>query len=187
MDHAMRNKYEKEEELSNARKEKMGVTENKKINMNKLKLTLIALFFARIIVAQNLSPTVVNSSGGVIQNSNHSLEWSLGELAVSTLTSPVNLLTQGFLQPTTTIVGTEAAFDESRFSAFPNPVSDWLNLQTDIAEIETVQIHDVLGKVVLQSTFQPSIDVHQLNSGVYIVSLFNGQNLFLHSFKISKI
>lgn len=165
----------------------MGVTENKKINMNKLKLTLIALFFARIIVAQNLSPTVVNSSGGVIQNSNHSLEWSLGELAVSTLTSPVNLLTQGFLQPTTTIVGTEAAFDESRFSAFPNPVSDWLNLQTDIAEIETVQIHDVLGKVVLQSTFQPSIDVHQLNSGVYIVSLFNGQNLFLHSFKISKI
>ncbi len=67
MVHAMRNKYEKEEELSNARKEKMGVTENKKINMNKLKLTLIALFFVRIIVAQNLSPTVVNSSGGVIQ------------------------------------------------------------------------------------------------------------------------
>ncbi len=82
------------------------------------------------------------------------------------------------MQPTTTIVGTEAAFDESRFSAFPNPVSDWLNLQTDIAEIETMQIHDVSGRVVLQSTFQPSIDVHQLNSGMYIVSLFNDQNQF---------
>lgn len=155
--------------------------------MIKFNLTLVALLFVRIIEAQNLSPTVVNSSGGVISNSSNSLEWSLGELAVSTLTSPSNLLTQGFLQPTTTIVGTDAPFDESRFSAFPNPVSDWLNLQTDIPDIQIVQIHDVLGRIVLQSTFQPSIDVHQLNSGMYIVSLFNDQTQFLHSFKINKI
>jgi len=155
--------------------------------MNKIIPTLIALSFARMIAAQNLSPTVVNSSGGVISNSSNSLEWSLGELAVSTLTSTNNLLTQGFLQPTTTIVGTEAPFDESRFSAFPNPVSDWLNLQTDIPEIETVQVHDISGRLVLQSTFQPSLDVHQLISGMYIVSLFNDQTQFLHSFKINKI
>ncbi len=150
-------------------------------------LTLLALLFVRIIGAQNLSPTVVNSSGGVISNGFNSLEWSLGELAVSTLTSPANLLTQGFLQPTTTIVGTETPFDENRFSAFPNPVSDWLNLQTDISEIETVQMHDILGRLVLQSIFQPSIAVHQLNSGTYLVSLFNEQTQLLHSFKIIKI
>lgn len=155
--------------------------------MIKFSFTLAALLFVRIIEAQNLSPTVVNSSGGVISNSSNSLEWSLGELAVSTLTSPNNLLTQGFLQPTTTIVGTEAAFDESRFSAYPNPVSDWLNLQTDIAEIKTMHMHNVSGRLVLQSTFQPSLDVHQLISGIYIVSLFNDQNQFLHSFKINKI
>ena len=148
---------------------------------------LYALSFVRTIEAQNLSPTVVNSSGGVIQNSSHSLEWSLGELAVSTLTSPANLLTQGFLQPTTTTVGTEDLFDESRFSAFPNPVSDWLNLQTDIPDIKTVQVHDVLGSLVLQSGFQPLIDLHQLEIGTFVVSLFDNQNQFLHSFKISKI
>jgi hypothetical protein len=148
---------------------------------------LFALSFVRTIEAQNLSPTVVNSSGGVIQNSSHSLEWSLGELAVSTLTSPANLLTQGFLQPTTTTVGTEDLFDESRFSAFPNPVSDWLNLQTDIPDIKTVQIHDVSGRLVLQSGFQSLIDLHQLEIGTFVVSLFDNQNQFLHSFKISKI
>lgn len=148
---------------------------------------LYALSFVRTIEAQNLSPTVVNSSGGVIQNSSHSLEWSLGELAVSTLTSPVNLLTQGFLQPTTSTVGTEDHFDESRFSAFPNPVSGWLNLQTDIPDIKTVQIHDVSGRLVLQSGFQSLIDLHQLEIGTFVVSLFDNQNQFLHSFKISKI
>ncbi len=155
--------------------------------MLKFNFTLCALLFIRMIEAQNLSPTVVNSSGGVVSNSSNSLEWSLGELAVSTFTSPADLLTQGFLQPTITIVGTEAPFDESRFSAFPNPVSDWLNLQTDIPEIKTVQVHDILGRLVFQSTIQPGIDVHQLNSGIYIISLFSKQNEFLHSFKINKI
>ena len=155
--------------------------------MIRFSVFLLALLFVRTIEAQNLSPTVVNSSGGVISNSSHSLEWSLGELAVSTLTSPNNLLTQGFLQPTTTIVGTEELFDESRFSAFPNPVANWLNLQTDISDIETVQVHDVLGRLVLQSPFLPIMDVHALNTGAFVVSLFDKQKQFLHSFKINKI
>lgn len=155
--------------------------------MIRISILLLALLFVRTIEAQNLSPTVVNSSGGVIQNSSHSLEWSLGELAVSTLTSPANLLTQGFLQPNVTIVGIEDLFDESRLAVFPNPVSDWLNLQTDIQDIKTVQVHDVLGRLVLQSGFQPLLDVQQLESGTFIVSLFDKQNQFLHSFKINKI
>lgn len=155
--------------------------------MIRFSILLLALLFVQTIEAQNLSPTVVNSSGGIIQNSSHSLEWSLGELAVSTLTSPANLLTQGFLQPNVTIVGTKDLFDESRLAVFPNPVSDWLNLQTDIPNIKTVQVHDVLGRLVLQGGFQPLLDVQQLGSGTFVVSLFDKQNQFLHSFKINKI
>lgn len=155
--------------------------------MVRFSILLFVLLFARTIEAQNLSPTVVNSSGGVISNSSNSLEWSLGELAVSTLTGPTNLLTQGFLQPETGIVPTHDIFDESRFLAFPNPVRDKLSLQTDISEIATVQVHDVSGRLVLQTGFQPSIDLSNLNSGTYIVLLFNKQNISLHSFKISKI
>lgn len=155
--------------------------------MIRISILLLALLFVRTIEAQNLSPTVVNSSGGVIQNSSHSLEWSLGELVVSTLSSPNNLLTEGFLQPNLAIVGTEDLFDESRLAVFPNPVSDWLNLQTDIPDIKTVQVHDVLGRLVLQSGFQPLLDVQQLERGTFVVSLYDKQNQFLHSFKINKI
>lgn len=155
--------------------------------MIKCKWTLFALLFARMMAAQNLSPTVVNASGGVIQNGFHSLEWSLGELVVSTLTSPANILTQGFLQPTANTVGTNDLFDESRFTVFPNPVSDWLNVQTDIPDIQTIRVYDVLGRLVLQSGFQSTLDVHKLNSETYIISLFDKSNKFLHSFKIYKI
>ena len=155
--------------------------------MIRFSISLLTFLFVRTIEAQNLSPTVINSSGGVIQNNSHSLEWSLGELTVSTLTSPVNLLTQGFLQPNVTIVGTEDFFDESRLAVFPNPVSNWLNLQTDILDIKTVQVHDVLGRLVLQSEFQPLLDIHQLENGTFIISFFDKQSQFLHSFKINKI
>lgn len=158
-----------------------------KFEMTRLMILLFVLLFVRTIEAQNLSPTVVNSTGGVIQNNSHILEWSLGELAVSTLASSNNLLTQGFLQPNVTIVGTEDLFDESQLAVFPNPVSDWLNLQTDIPDIKTIQVHDVLGRLVLQREFQPLLDIHQLASGTLIISLFNKQNQFLHALKINKI
>jgi hypothetical protein len=155
--------------------------------MTRWTILLLTLLFFQTMGAQSTSPTVVNSAGGVIQNNSHSLEWSLGELAVSTLTSPNNLLTQGFLQPNVIIVGTEDLFDESRLMVFPNPVSDWLNLQTDIPDIKTIQVHDVLGRLVLQREFQPLLDVQRLESGTFIISLFNKQNQFLHALKINKI
>ncbi len=155
--------------------------------MNKLKLTFVTLFFVQVIVAQNLSPTVVNSSGRVIQNTSYSLEWSLGELAVSSLTNSNNLLTQGFLQPERQTVPIKDIFDESRFWAFPNPVTAQLYLQTDIPEIAVILIHDVSGRLVLQTDFQQHINLLHLNSGIYVVSLFNNQTQHLHSFKINKI
>lgn len=155
--------------------------------MTRWTILFLTLLFSQTMGAQSTSPTVVNSAGGVIQSNSHSLEWALGELAVSTLASSNNLLTQGFLQPNVIIVGTEDLFDESRLAVFPNPVSDWLNLQTDIPDIKTIQVHDVLGRLVLQREFQPLLDIHQLASGTLIISLYNKQNQFLHALKINKI
>lgn len=155
-------------------------------NMYKISCLVVAMLLCRAMSAQTQAPTVLNASGGHIQNNLYSLEWSLGELAVSTLSSTGNLLTQGFLQPQSTIVATEDLFDESRLAVFPNPVSDCLNFQTDIPDIKTVQVHDILGRLVLQSSFQPLLDVQQLERGMYVISLFDKQNQFLHAFKISK-
>lgn len=155
--------------------------------MIRFSILLFGLLFVRTIKAQNLSPTVINSSGGTIQNSSYSLEWALGELAISTLNSPNNLLTQGFIQPIVSIVGVYEHFDKDRFYAFPNPVSDELNFRTDISDISIIWIQDFSGRLVFKTCFRESINLQSLNNGVYTVSLFNSQNQFLYGFKIIKI
>lgn len=155
--------------------------------MIRFNLPLVLLLFTRIIAAQNSSPTAVNSSGGVMQNDSYSLEWSVGELAVNMAASPDYLSTTDTLQSETALVPTKAIFAKSRFIAFPNPVANTLTLQTDFSSISTIVVNDVLGIVVLQMAFQPSIDLLRLKSGTYIISLFDQQNAFLHSFQINKI
>lgn len=122
-----------------------------------------------------------------MQNDSYSLEWSVGELAVTMVASLDYLLTTNALQSETALVPSRAIFEKSRLVAFPNPVVNTLTLQTDFSGISTILLHDVSGKVVLQTAFQQSIDLLRLKSGIYIVSLFDQQNIFLHSFQINKI
>lgn len=122
-----------------------------------------------------------------MQNDSYSLEWSVGELAVNMAASPDYLSTTDTLQSETALLPTKAIFEKSRFVAFPNPVANILTLQTDFSGISTILVHDVSGKLVLQTEFQPNIDLLRLTSGMYIISLFDHQNLFLHSFQINKI
>jgi hypothetical protein len=151
------------------------------------------LFFSllgtfQVLVAQNLSPTVVNSSGGTIDNASHSLEWSLGEIAVATISSQGNLLSQGFLQPI--LSGTVSArdlFDESKLKVFPNPVSTELIMETDNKEIASVAVFDLAGKLVMKTAFQTRLDLQHLSRGLYVVALFNEHTQFLHALKITKI
>lgn len=142
---------------------------------------------ALISDAQILAPTVVNSAGGIAQNSSINVEWSLGELAVNSLASPSNLLTQGFLQPIVTIVGITDLFESEQLAVFPNPVVDWLNIQGDIREVKTIRVYNALGGMVMEVAFSALLDLSQLGAGHYVVCLFNPQNQRCYAFKINKI
>lgn len=142
--------------------------------------------FVRILAAQSLSPTVVNAAGGTIQNGSNGLEWSLGELAVSTLTSTNHLLTQGFLQPQIVLVPTRDILEERQFTVFPNPASSALTIQTVVHDIGSVQVLDILGRLALETTFQENIDLQCLEAGMYTITLYDLQKKAIHSFKIIK-
>ncbi len=63
------------------------------------------------------------------------------------------------------------------FAIYPNPASNELNIASTDASIETVQITDVLGKTVLNSTFNSeesiTMDISALARGMYFVSINN--------------
>lgn len=155
--------------------------------MNRIYFLFLTLFYFGTIEAQQLTPIVVNSCGGVIKNTNHSLEWSLGEIAVNTITSSVNILTQGFLQPMTTMVNTKNLGSDLSIKYYPNPVINELNLVIVEQDIKTIQIHDLLGKLILKSPFAKNISLQDIHSGIYMITLIDNHKQIISSFKINKI
>ncbi len=67
-------------------------------------------------------------------------------------------------------------FAADKFSVYPNPVKDVLNISSKAA-VDNVVVYDILGKVVLQEnpgTISPSINMSGLSSGSYLVQVTIG-------------
>lgn len=61
--------------------------------------SLLFLLLAAVVSAQSLSPSVIASAGGSYASNQFSLDYTLGETFITTLTASNNILTQGFHQP----------------------------------------------------------------------------------------
>ncbi|HAI17198.1 MAG TPA: endonuclease I, partial [Xanthomarina gelatinilytica] len=67
-------------------------------------------------------------------------------------------------------------FSQETFNIYPNPVSNQLNIQLNSTEKTQIEIYNILGKRVLTKTIHQSqsIQLDNLNSGVYILKLTQG-------------
>jgi hypothetical protein len=65
-----------------------------------------------------------------------------------------------------------------RVSAFPNPVSDVVNIKiADLQGSAGIRVFDIYGRLVMQQTSSQSItplNVSRLSSGVYMIRVMNG-------------
>lgn len=69
-------------------------------------------------------------------------------------------------------------FSASKFSVYPNPVTDILNVKS-AASVDNVTVYDLLGKVVLQvnpGKISPAINMSNLASGAYLVKVTIGNS-----------
>jgi hypothetical protein len=155
--------------------------------MIRIRLLLIALLFGRLLVAQSLTPNVINSSGNVLNTTNLSLEWSLGEISTNTVQNSNFLLTQGFLQPHFNLVKAVDISTSIRLVAYPNPTSDILNFVSDDSSIATVQICDISGRILLAKDYSEQITITDFSDGCYFLHFFNAKHQLIHILKITKI
>ena len=75
------------------------------------------------------------------------------------------------------LIGTDD-FAENKFSVYPNPVKDMLNIKSTAA-VDNVTVYDILGKVVLQENpgkISPAINMSNLASGSYLVKVTIGNS-----------
>ena len=127
-----------------------------------------------------LTPSVIASGGGHAEAGNISISWTLGELAVTTLTGDGMILTQGFQQPFDIGVGFRPEEADWKISVYPNPVADELRIRFGLENPQDflVEIQDVTGRILVQQQYRQILpgEILQINTsefmeGVYFLKL----------------
>jgi len=161
---------------------------------------LIALFSV-YSTAQTLTPTLFSSCGKDNKTPAGHISFSIGETIIPTVVSGGYVLTQGFHQPTHTVLSITDK-DKSlktNINVYPNPTTDIIKIKIydQVAEGEYyVEVYDMIGKkydtpndqVEIIGMNEITLDVKNLSEGQYLVRLIpkNGDSEIL-DFKIVKV
>jgi len=162
-------------------------------------MVALLLFYGANTYAQqpSIERYVIASTGGTWTNgSNMQVDFTIGEVAVTTLNSSNNILTQGFQQPMEDGVFINEVDEGIIITFFPNPVKDFLMLQILNAEEQNfdIELYDLLGQLVVKypgvtgnsGTSVFTYDMKSLAPGTYFIHVA-GKNSFIKNFKILKI
>jgi len=158
------------------------------VNKN-LILVLLLSYWSGQLKAGDPDPKVINSSSSVLKNGNIVVEYSVGEMAITTLIGSVGHVTQGFLQPIKSKLITEVAQEIVRqnLSVFPNPTTGQLFIVTAAEPIQQVCVYGMDGKMALSIPLpQGTIDLSGLGKGVYYLELRGSDNTKFANTKIIK-
>lgn len=137
--------------------------------------TLFCLFLYSFANAQNIAPSVINSTGNTLSNSNWHFDYSIGELVVSTISNTSNSITQGVLQPYASQVSSISEYEESGISIYPNPVNSdvFFTFEKQESDLD-VEIFNAIGiKVYEAKVTEKTLDLSGLEPGIYLMKVLN--------------
>ena len=125
------------------------------------------------------TPHVISSGGDQVSDGSSSLDFTLGELAVSTIANG-DQLTQGFhqgdLRNSTSIIIPAL---QGNIEVFPNPASSGLTIKTDTNNVGHLVIYNSAGDLVMRrdNIQNLQIDVSRLPIGTYTLGVITDQVL----------
>lgn len=130
---------------------------------------------------------VINSTGQTISTSNFVIEYSVGELAITTISGTANHATQGLLQPNIKVINPDCAVINQPFQYFPSPTYDKLRLVGQNNWIDAYQVFAADGKLVRSLKFYNNeIDLSNLAAGIYFIRMLPGCDNKYKTIKIFK-
>ncbi len=162
--------------------------------------TIISLSFALFISllnlqAQELSPQVLTTAGDSYMGSAIQLDWTLGELAITTIETPNQKISQGFHQAYffTTLQVEDLPTAVGTIKVSPNPTSDWIELQMSFNEKQRIQLLliDLSGKTIwseklIGQELNKKYSLKGFASGNYYLIFQFAGNKYSKSFQINK-
>ncbi|GAB4300704.1 MAG: hypothetical protein Kow0068_23880 [Marinilabiliales bacterium] len=134
---------------------------------------------------------VYASSGNYSENSNLSLSWTLGESIIETYENPYVIITQGFQQSRYIITNITEQTPVINISVYPNPTSDFLNIEVkdNTSESLLIELVDITGKSLLTKNIDNNhsvLDMNQYHAGNYFLKIRNKRNNINQVYKIIK-
>jgi hypothetical protein len=163
--------------------------------MKKILIVFLAVTAVIQTFGQNARLDIIASSGEFFSNSSNSVSWTLGECISETLSSSGNTLTQGFQQSLYVVTSiNELTFEGISVKAYPNPVSDFINIsvKTDNTALKNIgiELYDSQGKILFLDKFSSDIirlDMKNYSNGFYVLKVKGPESKILQNFKIQKI
>jgi len=167
----------------------------------KMKMKLIASGSAIVLAsipafcahAQSISYQVIATSGGTGPEMS-SLVWTIGEVAVSTITGNGSMITEGFHQPSLHVEPLDAniASPNIGISVYPNPFSDVLLVKLNETFTDGRAIlYDLSGREVFKTSLdnesmESRLDLSKLAAATYILSVNIEDTQISSSFRVIK-
>jgi Secretion system C-terminal sorting domain len=157
--------------------------------MKKLFSLFGVFFLLNFAVAQQINPYVINSSGQSFSTTSAQLSFNIGEIAITKISGANNSITQGFLQPKTTMLSVEKNELTNNYSVFPNPTSNVIYFKLKGIPVNyQIKLIDDLGKIVYSGNLTNNeLSLAAYNNGLYQVIITDKQQKVIFKTSISKI
>lgn len=147
--------------------------------MKKYLFSISAILITTFGFTQSLERNVIASSGNFSSNSTISISSTLGEVFVTTLDGSSGGLTQGFQQPTNSIIdGIKSEYEDLGISLFPNPTNGSfnLNMNFEVSEKIKITLNDVLGRNIenrniITTALNESFNLENEGDGIYFIQI----------------
>lgn len=157
-------------------------------------LTVLSLAIVPFFgMAQSITPEVIASAGDHFDNGTNQLSWTLGEVVIDTYDNGSNILTQGFHQTQLTVTSVEEALADIRLNMYPNPTSEFLNIDlgNNKSDIE-LRLFDMGGKLVLQDKIEAYqtnyvLPMNKVATGNYLIQMNSVDGKMNSTHKVMKV
>lgn len=147
------------------------------------------------VYSQNISPEILSTAGNSFAGSSVHLDWTLGEVATTTLQESDLQITQGFHQPTYMVTSiNDIPLDIGQISLYPVPTSSNINMELTFQQERVIHFHllDMKGQKIWSKEAQgqqikEKFTLSHVPNGNYLMKISIDNTPYSQTFKIIKL
>ncbi len=156
-----------------------------------MKLTNFVLIIICFLTTTVRAQEVISTAGNQGETTSGSLNWTVGEPVIVTISNGTNTLTQGFQQSKLTVTAIKDLKDSGiELSVYPNPTNNFLSIEvkTDKQINLLLSLIDLNGKLILQKKMTGNIqtvNMENYSPATYILKVTE-DNIEIRTYQIVK-